>query len=425
VVAGPGAFAAERANACGAGAAASASERTEVLRVDAAKVDRVLDLASELVIGRSMLEQVAREAAAGVTGPDLAERLAAASAAMDRALGDLQRSALRMRMVPLRYVFKKFPRVVRDLAHQLGKRAHLAIEGQETELDKGIVDQLFEPLTHLVRNMVGHGVEGPAERATAGKPAEGLITMRAYQEGAHIVIEVGDDGRGIDSGRLVARALERGLLDEAAAAALPEEERLRLVFASGVSTADRITETSGRGVGMDAVKSALEAVKGTVEIESRPGRGTRFRLRLPLTLAVVRTLLFDAGGRLYALPVAAIAEVARIRPGELTSVDGRPCLRLREQVVSVVELGGLLGGARGGAGRYVLVLALRGRRVGLLVDTLRWQQELVVRPVDGRWVDAGVVAGASILGDGGVVLILDAFAVVARSIETERVRSAS
>jgi two-component system chemotaxis sensor kinase CheA len=385
--------------------------------VEAGKVDRVLDLVGELVIGRSMLEQAVREADAGATAAELAERLGAASAFLDRAVGDLQKGALRMRMVPLRYVFKKFPRVVRDLAHQLGKAARLEIEGQETELDKGIVDALFEPLTHLVRNMVDHGVEPPEARRAAGKPEEGRITLRAYQEAARVVVEVADDGAGIDADKLIRAALERGLLDPAAAAALTPDAANRLLFLPGLSTADRVTATSGRGVGMEIVKNALDGVKGTVEIESRRGAGTCFRLRLPMTLAVIRTLLFDAGGRLYALPVGAIAEVARVRAGALTTVDGAGCLLLRGQLVSVIDLGGLLGGAAGGPDGYVLVLALRGRRFGLLVERLRWQQELVVKPVDERWVDAGVVAGASIVGDGRVVLILDAAAVVARAVE--------
>ncbi|MHB8836689.1 MAG: chemotaxis protein CheA [Candidatus Methylomirabilia bacterium] len=399
------------------------SERSEVLRVEASKIDQILDLVGELIIGRSMLGQAAREAAGGSVGPDFAERLHAVNAYLERTVADLQKNSMRMRMVPIRFLFKKFPRVVRDLSRQLGKQVRLELEGQGTELDKGIVDALFEPLTHLVRNMADHGLETPEERRAAGKGEEGLITLRAYQEAARIVIEVADDGRGIDTARLKRRAVERGFLGEAEAGALSREEALQLVFLSGLSTAEQVTETSGRGVGMDAVKSAVAAVKGFVEIESQPGVGTCFRLRLPLTLAVIRTLLFEAGGRLFALPVAAIAEVARIRSGEVTTVDGRNCLLLRDQVVSVISLGELFRlPAAAGEGGYLLVLALRGRRFGLLVDRLHSQQELVIKPVDDRWLEAGTVAGASILGDGRVVLILDALGVVSRAIVAERAR---
>lgn len=395
----------------------------EVLRVEAAKIDQILDLVGELIIGRSMLEQATREADTGTAGPDLAERLHAVGAYLERTVGDLQKSAMRMRMVPIRFLFKKFPRVVRDLANQLGKRIRLDIEGQETELDKGIVDVLFVPLTHLVRNMADHGLGTPEERRAAGKAEEGRIQLRAFQEAASIVIEVADDGRGIDAAKLARSAVERGCIGEEAARALSREDALRLVFLSGVSTAQSVTETSGRGVGMDAVKSAMDAVKGSIEIESAPGEGTCFRLRLPLTLAVLRSLLFDVGERLFALPVAAIAEVVRIHPGDLTSVDGQRCLLLRDRVVSVLSVGELFNlSSSGETGRYLLVLTLRGRRFGLLVERLRWQQELVIKSVDERWIDAGTVAGASILGDGRVVLILDAAAIVARGAEQQRAR---
>lgn len=411
--------------ACPEPKAAPAADRSGDLRVESGKVDRILDLVGELIIGRSMLEQVVRDAGSGTEGVDLVERLGEVSAYLDRAVGDLQKGALRMRMVPLRFLFKKFPRVVRDLAHQLGKSARLEVEGQETELDKAIVDALFEPLTHLIRNAVDHGIESREARRASGKPEEGRVTLRAYHEASRIVVEIADDGAGIDAGKLVRTAVANGLVDAHAAASLAADEASRLVFLSGLSTADAVTATSGRGVGMDVVKSALEAVKGTVEVESSPGAGTCFRLRLPLTMTVVRTLLFDAGGRLFALPVGAISEVARVRPGELTTVDGSSCLVVREQIVSVIGLGDLLAGVPcGGDGGYLLILALRGRRFGLLVDRLRWQQELVIKSVDERWIESGIVAGASILGDGRVVLILDALAVVSRAVEVQKARLA-
>ncbi len=397
--------------------------RSEILRVESAKVDRILDLVGELIIGRSMLDQVAREAESGVASEKLADRLLAVNSYLERTVSDLHKGVRKMRMVPVRSLFRKFPRMIRDLANTRGKSIRLEMHGEETELDKGIVDALGEPLTHLIRNLVDHGIEPPEERRRAGKAEEGTVTLRAYHEAAQIVIEAADDGRGIDTGKLTRKAVALGLLAPAEAEKISAADAGRLLFLPGLSTAETVTETSGRGVGMDAVKTAVEAMKGTIEIQSVPGRGASFRLRLPITLAVIKSLLFEAGPRLYAIPVAAIAEVARVAAEELKTIDGRPVLEWRGGVISVVDVRALfqIPGDRAGK-KFVLVLSLGRRRVGLLIDRLLWQQELVVKALDDRYLDSDIVAGASILGDGKVVLILDAHALVAKAVEVEKGR---
>lgn len=399
----------------------TSASRGEMVRIEAVKVDRIMDLVGELIIGRSMIDQVTKEIEAGASASDVNARLAAVNSYLERTVSDIQKGVMKMRMVPVHQVFRKFPKMVRDLSAERGKRIRLAMQGTETELDKGIVDALSEPLAHIVRNMVDHGIEGPEERRAAGKPDEGVITLRAFHEASRIVVEACDDGRGIDTGRLRRKAAEKGLLGPGDAERLTEAEAVNLVFLSGLSTADTVTETSGRGVGMDAVKSAVEIMKGVIEIDSSPGRGVTFRLRLPLTLAVIKALLFEVAGRLYAAPVAAIAEVAKIRTDELVTVDGRRTLLLRDQVISVVSLDELFRfGGNGSGKKFALVLAAGSRKVGLLIDRLLWQQELVIKAMEGRHGRSDLVAGASILGDGKVVLILDVHAVCKKAVDDER-----
>jgi two-component system chemotaxis sensor kinase CheA len=397
------------------------SVTSEILRVDSGKVDRILDLVGELIIGRSMLDQVARDAEGGATAEELSARLLAVNSYLERTVSDLHKGVRKLRMVPVRSLFRKFPRMIRDLANVQGKQVRLEVHGEETELDKGIVDALGEPLTHIIRNLVDHGIESPPQRRAAGKAEEGTVTLRAYHEAAQIVIEATDDGRGIDTDKLKKKAVALGLLGQAEAEKISVTDAGRLLFLSGLSTAEAVTETSGRGVGMDAVKSAVEAMKGTIEIQSTPGKGAAFRLRLPITLAVIKSLLFEAGPRLYAIPVAAIAEVARVTADQLKTIDGRPVCTWRNGVLSVIDVRALfrIAGDPGGK-KFVLVLSLGGRRVGLLIDRLLWQQELVVKALDDRYLHSDLVAGASILGDGKVVLILDAFSLVARAIEVEK-----
>lgn len=404
--------------------------KNEILRVEVSKIDRVMNLVGELIIGRSMIDQVTKELRSHESQADVTDRLSAVNAYMERTLTDLQKSVMKMRMVPVNYIFRKFPKIVRDLTIEKGKKIRLDIQGRETELDKGIVDALGEPLAHIIRNFVDHGIEDPARRISAGKPEEGVITLRAYHEAAQIVIEAEDDGRGIDTEKLKKKALEKGFLGLEEVQRLTEADALSLIFLPGLSTSDTVNETSGRGVGMDAVKTAVENMKGSVEVESIPGQGTKFSIRLPLTLAVIKALLFEVGKKLYALPVTAIAEVSRIMAEDLLTVDGKTILMSRDQLVSIIDLQELFGqsGTEGGK-KFALVIGSGSgsgnRKTGFLADRLLGQQELVIKAIDSRYTQSGFVSGASILGDGKVVLILDAPAMVKKAIENERERLAA
>jgi len=398
----------------------------EFLRIEASRVDRIMNLTGELIIGRSMIGQMAREMAAGTFTGDGASRLLAAHAHLERTISDLQKSVMKMRMVPVNQVFRKFPKMVRDLSAEKKKPVRLEIIGKETELDKGIVDGLGEPLAHIVRNMIDHGIEGPAERTGLGKPAEGVITFRAYHEASMIVIEASDDGKGIDTGKLKQRAMEKGLLNREEAATMSDAAAVDLIFMAGLSTADEVTDTSGRGVGMDAVKSAVEDLRGTVELYSVPGRGTTIRLRLPLTLAVIKALLFEAGEQLYALPVSVIAEVAKVTTDSLVTVNGRKTLLLRDEIVSVISVRELFHpGAGGEDKKFVLVVEAGGRTIGLLVDRLVGQQELVIKAIDELSMRSRLVAGAALLGNGKIVMILDVLAVARKAVDEDRRGQAS
>lgn len=321
---------------------------------------------------------------------------------------------MKIRMVPVEQLFRRFPRVVRDVAKMRNKDVGLEIAGQNTDLDKSILDALAEPLAHLVRNAADHGIESAAEREAAGKPARGTIRLDAYHEGDQVVIKVSDDGRGLDRKKIVSRAIQRGIITLEQAERLNEAESLQLIFAPGLSTADEITEISGRGVGLDVVKAALESLKGSVDLDSVPGKGTTFRLLVPLTLASIQALLFRVQGRLYAVPLASVIEITRITDGQIHRVDGHEVFRLRDQVLTLVRLDSLGPRAVQESAKRIFVVVINAgtRRFGLVVDSLMGEEELVIKALEDRLVTSPLVSGASILGDGTVVLILNVPAVV-------------
>jgi two-component system chemotaxis sensor kinase CheA len=394
-----------------------------LLRIEVSKVDKMMNLVGELIIGRSIIDQIAKDLSAGLAGDDLETRLLAVNAYVERTVSDLQRGIMKMRMVPINHAFRKFPKEVRDLAVEKNKPVRLEISGRETELDKSIVDAIGEPLAHIIRNCFDHGIEEPAGRKAQGKPEEGLIILKAYQEAAQIVIEVADDGKGIDVAKLKQKALQKGILAPAEAEKLTEAETVNLIFHSGLSTSEIVSETSGRGIGMDAVRTVVHNLKGSIEVESKAGKGTRFRLRLPLTLAVIKALLFKVGEKLYAIPIAAIVEVARVMPQELTTIEGKDTLKLRDRIISILRLDQMfkiMGKEQ--QKKFVLIIGIGSKKVGLMVDHLLGQQELVVKAIDSQFVESGLVAGASILGNGRVVLILDAVAIFKKAIADERRR---
>jgi two-component system chemotaxis sensor kinase CheA len=394
------------------GGLAQAAENS--LRVDATRIDTVMNLVGELIIGKSMLQRTIVEFEQRFAKDPLRGKFSDALAFQSRVLGELQKSVMKIRMVPVEQLFRRFPRLVRDVAKQLNKDVGLDLAGQNTDLDKSILDALAEPLAHLVRNAAGHGIESAAEREAAGKPSRGTIRLNAFHEGDQVVIEVSDDGRGLDRGKIVQRTIERGTLTPEEASQLNDSEVLRLIFTPGLSTADQVTEISGRGVGLDVVENALEGLKGAIELESEPGKGTKFRLLVPLTLASIQALLFRVGGRLYAVPLASVVEITRVTEADVHRMDDHEIFQLREQVLTLVRLNRLVNHSqREQAGRtFVIVIGTGNRRFGLAVDSLMGEQELVIKALEDALVSSPLVSGASILGDGTIVLILNIPAVL-------------
>ena len=387
-----------------------------ILRVDAERIDGVLNLVGELIIGRSMLQQAFTEFARHVPKETLRGRFSDAMAFQSRVLSDLQRSVMKIRMVPVEQLFRRFPRMVRDVAKQCGKEVELVMSGQDTDLDKSLMDAIAEPLTHLVRNAVSHGIESSEDRVRSGKPARGTIHLTSYHHGNQVIVEITDDGAGIDATKVKAKALEKGLLTAEEADRLGEAEILALVFRPGFSTADEITEISGRGVGLDVVQTVLHRLKGSVDIETRVGKSTTFRLKLPLTLAIIKALLFRVEQRLYAVPLNAVAEIARALESDVHQVQSYEVLQLRDRALPLVRLGRAPGAeAPAGSGKiFVLVIAMGERKLGMIVDSLEGEEELVIKALDDQTVATDLISGASILGDGRVVLIVNLPAIVDR-----------
>jgi two-component system, chemotaxis family, sensor kinase CheA len=400
-----------------ASAAAAVAEST--LRVESNRIDAVMNLVGELIIGKSMLQRAVAEFDRTHPRDPVRSKLADALGFQSRVLDELHKCVLKIRMVPVEQLFRRFPRVVRDVAKQCGKDVALEISGQNTDLDKSILDALNEPLMHLVRNAVDHGIEPADERLTAGKAARGTIYLNAYHQGTQVVIEVRDDGRGIDPALVRKQAVKQGVLTADEAARLSDQEALNLIFAPGFSTAAEVTEVSGRGVGMDVVRSVLDKLKGTVHIFTQKTRGTTFQLRAPLTLASIQTLLFRVAGRLFAVPLSSVVEISRVNEQEIHRVDHREVLRLREQILTLVRLDQLnhLQVVESEAKKnkhFVIVIGAAEKRFGLVVDSMVGEEELVIKALPNEIVASDLVSGASILGDGTVVLILNVPAVLSR-----------
>ena len=382
----------------------AASEST--LRVDVALLNRMMNLVGELVLTRN---QVLQATAADPNMTLLSRRL-------DMVNADLRESVMKARMQPVSNVFSKMPRLVRDLTHALGRRARLQMEGQETELDKSLLEAIKDPLTHAVRNALDHGIEPPAVREAAGKDPEGTLTLRAAQEGSHVVIEVSDDGAGMAVEKIRSKAIERGLLSAERAAQLGERELLQLVFLPGFSTAAAVTNVSGRGVGMDVVRTNVEKIGGKVEIDSRLGKGATLRMRIPLTLAIIPALIVRSISQSFALPQGALSELVHIPPDRASTaiewMQGAPLYRLRGRLLPLVFLDRLLMPGRecklfSDRDNFIAVLDADGRRFGLIVDSLADPEEIVVKPLNAVLKDIGLFSGATVLGNADLALILD------------------
>jgi two-component system chemotaxis sensor kinase CheA len=398
-------------------AVAAVAEST--LRVDAGRIDSVMNLVGELIIGKSMLNRAVSEFDRKYSHDPIRAKLVDALSFQARILDELHKSVLKIRMVPVEQLFRRFPRVVRDVAKHCGKDVALELAGQNTDLDKGILDALAEPLTHLVRNAVDHGIESSEDRIAAGKGARGSIYLNAFHQGTQVVIEVRDDGKGLDLGEIRKQAVGKGLIKADEAFRLADSEVTNLIFEPGFSTAREVTEVSGRGVGMDVVRTVLDRLKGTVHVISAPGKGTTIQLRAPLTLASIQTLLFRVGGRLFAVPISSVVEITRVSAHEIHHVDQREVLRLRNQVLTLVRLNKMKGihaveSDKQAKKNFVIVIGAAEKRFGLLVDQLVGEEELVIKALPSDIVASDLVSGASILGDGTVVLILNVPAVLSR-----------
>ena len=391
-----------------AAAAAAASAESSTLRVAVDKVDQLLNLAGELVITQAMLAQ-----RCAALAPAAQQQLSVGLAELQRHTRCLQESVMSIRMIPMSVIFNRFPRMVRELRGQLGKQIELVTEGAATELDKGLIEKITDPLTHLVRNACDHGIELPAERAAAGKPEAGTLTLAASHQGGTVVIEVRDDGRGLSRSRLLAKARERGLH---ASDSCSDAEVWALIFAPGFSTAQVVTEVSGRGVGMDVVKKNIDALGGTVEIDAVEGRGLCVRVRLPLTLAIMDGMSVRVADECYMLPLASVVESFQLLPGQLKTLGARAQLvALREDLLPVLELRRVfkLPSDHGACDHTVIVVVeAAGARVALKVDELLGQQQVVVKNLEANYAPVAHISGATILGDGRVALILDVAALV-------------
>jgi two-component system chemotaxis sensor kinase CheA len=398
-----------KARAPGAGTAAEST-----LRVDVALLNRMMNLVGELVLTRN---QVLQATAANPNLTLLSRRL-------DMVTADLRESVMKARMQPASNIFSKMPRIVRDLSHSLGRKVRLQMEGQDTELDKSLLEAIKDPLTHAVRNSLDHGIEPPEVRLAAGKDAEGTLKLRAAQEGSHVVIEVCDDGAGIGVERVRQKAIERGLITADRAANLVERELLQLIFLPGFSTAAAVTNVSGRGVGMDVVKTNVEKIGGKVEIESRPGKGTTLRMRIPLTLAIIPALIVRSVQQSFALPQGALLELVHVLPEQATQaiewLEGAPLYRLRGKLLPLVFLDRLLMPDADHTGslekdNFIAVLNADGRQFGLVVDGLADPEEIVVKPLSAVLKNIGLYSGATVLGNAELALILDPSAIALKA----------
>lgn len=392
----------------------------ETVRVDVGLIDHLMDFAGELVLTRNQIMQMPSTRADALSSA-AAQRLNLITIA-------LQEGIMRMRMQPVDSVFSKFPRIVRDLARGCRKLVRVELEGKNTELDKTLIEAIKDPLTHLIRNAVDHGIEPPDVRQSRGKPAEGRILVRAFHQGGQVNIEMSDDGAGIPLDKVKAKALARNLVTPEQVAGLTEPELTSLIFLPGFSTADQVTNVSGRGVGMDVVKTNVEAIGGTVEVETQLGKGTTFRLRIPLTLAIVPALLVASGSDRFAVPQVNLLELVRVEEGRneqlIEYVHGAPVYRLRGKLLQLIFFDEQIGrpSSVSRTSFYIVVLQASGRQFGLVVENVTGQQEIVVKPLPKQVKDIGIFAGATILGDGRVALILDTLGLAQRGHVVSEIR---
>ncbi len=394
-------------------------EVISTLRVDVSRIDKVMDLAGEIVLARNRLLNLALKLDMRYSGDDNVESLVETTGFLDRVTSDLQLAVMKMRMQPIQKVFGKFPRMARDLSKNLGKEIDLEIFGEDTEVDKTVIESIGDPLVHIIRNSIDHAIESPADRELKGKHRKGRIIISAYQKGTQIVIEVSDDGKGIDVESVKRKALSKGLITEEEAIRMSDDAAINLIFLPGFSTKETSTELSGRGVGMDVVRTNVAKLNGYVEVITQKDIGSTFRISLPLTLAIIQAMMVKIGGEFYAIPQTMIEETLRVKKNEIKDVTGQKVLTIRGKVLPIFDMPEVLGirnrSEAGHDNSYVLVVTVGDRRFCISVDKLLGQEEIVIKAISGIESEECGILGATITGDGRVVLILD-LAVISRGI---------
>ncbi|OCS27716.1 chemotaxis protein CheA [Campylobacter fetus subsp. venerealis CCUG 33872] len=391
-------------------AQSSGSAIEQTIRVEVKRLDNLMNLIGELVLGKNRLLKIYDDVEERYEGEKFLEELNQVVSALSLVTTDIQLAVMKTRMLPIAKVFNKFPRMVRDLSRELGKQIDLEISGEETELDKSIVEEIGDPLVHIIRNSCDHGIEDPKDRAQAGKPEKGVIQLKAYNEGNHIVVEIVDDGKGIDPLSVKMKAVERGIITDREADAMSDKEAFALIFKPGFSLAKQVTNVSGRGVGMDVVKTNIEKLNGIIDIDSEVGKGTIMKLKIPLTLAIIQSLLVGSQEEYYAIPLASVKETVRVPVDNIYTIEGKNVLRLRDEVLSLVRLSDLFGVKQvfeSGDQTYVVVINVAESKLGIIVDNLIGQEEIVIKSLGNYLQNIRGIAGGTIRGDGKVTLIVD------------------
>ena len=396
-------------------AAAKAAHFEQTIRVEVGRLEELLNLVGELVLQKNRVGALARQSQDHeILTQESREAFVQSSSDLDRVTGDIQLAVMRTRMQPLDKLFGKYPRLIRDLAKKTGKKIALVIEGGETEVDKSVIEELGDPLVHLLRNSADHGLEPSDERLAAGKGETGTIRLVASQAGDHVLVQIIDDGRGLKREVLVAKAIEKGLTTPAEAESLSDREVYRFIMGAGFSTAAQVSDLSGRGVGMDVVRANIEKLKGSVDVDSTPGSGTTILIRIPLTVAIMPAMMVGVGRELYAVPLSNIVEIVRPEESDLSTVNGRRVMRLRDTVLPLVSMADLFDTPeeKRERARFAVVVELNEQRAGLMVSRLIGQQEIVIKAVDGGYAGSAPVSGATVRDDGGVSLIVDVAKVI-------------
>ncbi len=396
----------------------------QTIRVEVKRLDHLMNLIGELVLGKNRLLKIYDDVEERYEGEKFLEELNQVVSAISLVTTDLQIAVMKTRMLPVSKVFNKFPRLVRDLSRELNKEIELITSGEDTELDKSIVEEIGDPLVHMIRNSCDHGIETPEEREAKGKPRKGTVKLKAYNEGNQIVIAIEDDGAGMDPEFLKKKAIEKGVITKREAEQLSDKEAYALIFRPGFSTAAKVTGVSGRGVGMDVVKTNIEKLNGIIDIDSEKGKGSVFKLKIPLTLAIMQSLLVSVQEEFFAIPLASVLETVRISMDEIYTIEGKNVLRLRNEILSLVRLSDMFGVEQvleNGEHVYVVIIGLAESKLGIIVDGLVGQEEIVIKSMGDYLQGIEGIAGATIRGDGGVTLITDVAAMMhlAREINVD------